>query len=979
MSGNPDLSPPGSSTYESNILRVGDGTWDSSRNTFLLPNLQGTNLETTQYNGMGNRFAGLDGYHTLIKGHGAIAAIVFILIVPAAIFSARYYHGNPRLALKLHIYLQVLTVLLSTVVLILGWFAVGPERALSNPHHGIGLAIYVLVIFQFLWGALMHRIEKKRDVPPNHLPLKIYLHQWLGRGIAILGFVQIALGLTLYGSPRVLFILYAVAGALLLFAYFALDYYNRARRPVDQADFYSDYGSYLSGTRGTRTELTGRHASDEEKGGHHWFRNAALGATGLFAFKKWRDRRNEKDLEKEEIRDDSTTVHGRERPSAGYLEGSRTSSRPPSRGPRRRAHSQSRLSRESWEDDTPRKDNTWRNRILGAAAGAGALAGAKRLFGGRKERDVESVDSRSYRPPMGHHSMVSQTDVSRVASGQAPMSPEDPRRRDYATQPNMDSMVSGPPMTPTRTGSRRRPHLDRSSEDYMSYDSREYLSDPGEEERPQHLAQGNGHTLRESIATFGALAGFKEWNKRRKERREQQRIDRERRQEMDNADHFNRRHSGRYPRAQDASGRRPSGTETLMTGVSNDQEHDFRGSNPELSRHGFASSQQLSSLPNTSVPPLPANAGTLPPSTSRVNVANNGYSLPPPPTGPPQQNMGPTYPETGSLAMPQGAVQPDPNRLVQDNTTYNSSSHYFPTNQPNSAAANTMAGAALASQMQRDDSPSRYRNRRRSRSNSRPPAPPPHGRTSSFSSTSQTHAGAQQGDNPLGSPPVSVKVDMHNDGQHVTVRRLGEEEAAAERAARRAERRQRRQRGSSISNSDANTSSRPPLSTENRHRSKHSRIRPAANQPIAPVPAPPASTSTLNANNNVPYQPQQQQQPTHTNRPPSELNLPPTPQATTSPSHANLNSYQRPYTNNPATSTNTLSPPAANLNPHSPPVSGQYQQASGMGSVGSPGDAGTGTDVSAFADNRRRRRAERARKLEAARGAGSGGRRVEFE
>ncbi|GAB7358292.1 hypothetical protein MBLNU230_g2366t1 [Neophaeotheca triangularis] len=961
----PDLSPPGSSSYDSDILTVGDGTWDGSRNTFLLPNLQGTNLETTQYNGMGNRFAGLDQYHSLIKGHGVIAAIVFILIVPAAIFSARYYHSNPRLALKLHIYLQVLTVLLTTVVIVLGWFAVGPERALSNPHHGIGIAIYVLVLFQFLWGALMHRLEKKRDVPPSHLPFKIYLHKWMGRGIAILGFVQIALGLTLYGSPRVLFILYAVAGALLLFAYFALDYYHMIRRPTSQADFYSDYGSYLSGSRGTRTELTGRHeASDEEKGGHHWLRNAALGATGLFAFKKWRDRRRGGDEEKEVIREDSRNrVSGRERPPAGYLEESYVSSRPPSRGPRRRAHSGSRLSSESWEHDTPQKNNnTWRNRILGATAGAGAFAGAKKLFGGRKNEDLESVDSRSYRPPRGNQSMVSREDVSRVASGQAPMSPEDPRRRDYAANPNMNSVVSGPPMTPTRTGSRRRPNLDRSSEDYMSYDSREYMTDPGvDEDRPQHMAQGDGHTLRESIATFGALAGFKEWNKRRKERKEQQRVDRERRQEMENADHFNRRHSGRYPRPQDASGRRASGTETLMTGLSNEQEHGFRGSNPELSRHGFASSQQLSSAPNTSMPPLPANAGTLPPSTSRVNVANDGYNLPPPPPGPPPaHNMGQAYPETGSLAMPQGAVQPDPNRLVQDNTVYNSSSQYPPVNQSNSNMANTLAGAgagaALASQMQRDprnDSPSRYRNGRRSRSNSRPPPPPAHGRNNSFSSLSQAHPGAHQnGDNSLQSPPVSVKVDMHNDGQHVTVRRLSEEEAANERRARRAERRNRR--NSSISNSD-NPASRPPLSSENRHRHKTPRIRPAANQPIAPVPAPPPSTSTLN---NAPH-----------NRPPSELNLPPTPQ------------HSKP----PATlSQNTLSPPAPNLNPQPrPPAMGNSnaygQQLSGMGSVTSPGDAGTGTDVSAFADNRRRRRAERARKLEAARGAGGGGRRVEFE
>lgn len=48
---NAQLSPPGSSVYSSDTMYVGDGTWDSSRNTFLLPNLQGLNLATTQYNG----------------------------------------------------------------------------------------------------------------------------------------------------------------------------------------------------------------------------------------------------------------------------------------------------------------------------------------------------------------------------------------------------------------------------------------------------------------------------------------------------------------------------------------------------------------------------------------------------------------------------------------------------------------------------------------------------------------------------------------------------------------------------------------------------------------------------------------------------------------------------------------------------------------------------------------------------------------
>ena len=45
------LSAPGTSVYSSDSMYVGDGTWDTQRNTFLLPNLQGLNFDTMRYNG----------------------------------------------------------------------------------------------------------------------------------------------------------------------------------------------------------------------------------------------------------------------------------------------------------------------------------------------------------------------------------------------------------------------------------------------------------------------------------------------------------------------------------------------------------------------------------------------------------------------------------------------------------------------------------------------------------------------------------------------------------------------------------------------------------------------------------------------------------------------------------------------------------------------------------------------------------------
>ena len=126
---------------------------------------------------MSNRFASLGQYHRLILGHGIIAAIVFLLVVPSAIVIARFYYRNPRLALRLHIWLQILTVGLLTVVFILGFNAVGPERSLTNPHHGIGVALYTLVLVQALGGGLVHHFEKGKM--RWRLPLKLMVSSFL--------------------------------------------------------------------------------------------------------------------------------------------------------------------------------------------------------------------------------------------------------------------------------------------------------------------------------------------------------------------------------------------------------------------------------------------------------------------------------------------------------------------------------------------------------------------------------------------------------------------------------------------------------------------------------------------------------------------------------------------------------------------------------------------------------------------------------
>jgi len=174
----------------------------------------------------------------------------------------------------------------------------------------------------------------------------------------------------------------------------------------------------------------------------------------------------------------------------------------------------------------------------------------------------------------------------------------------------------------------------------------------------------------------------------------------------------------------------------------------------------------------------------------------------------------------------------------------------------------------------------------------------------------------------VASPPVSVKVKMHNDGRHVTLRRLNEEEAAAEREARRKERQRKNRDGSRSSLGELGGDRwrrTEALEAQQAQQMGQSSIPPPPPMPGAPLrmpeptipPPPPGPPPTFGAQGNIP--------------------LPPPPPM-------------------PITSPTVLS---------SPPGTHVY---------------GTETDVSAYDSNRRRRRAERAQ----AKAARSGGSRVEF-
>lgn len=181
--------------------------------------------------------------------------------------------------------------------------------------------------------------------------------------------------------------------------------------------------------------------------------------------------------------------------------------------------------------------------------------------------------------------------------------------------------------------------------------------------------------------------------------------------------------------------------------------------------------------------------------------------------------------------------------------------------------------------------------------------------------TQRPHSSGRPGEEHVDSPPVSVKVKMHNDGRHVTLRRLTEEEAAAN---RRRERRASRRRAGSASSLSGNEGSydrwRRVEELERQQAEQIQREREAAAAAAAANNSI-AQSGSLHPSSFMP--------PPHSHMPPP----PPIPHAPSS----------LPY---------------------------------GAGSITSPGTF-TGTDASGdYANNRRRRRAERARARQERQGHG---------
>lgn len=557
------------------------------------------------------------------------------------------------------------------------------------------------------------------------------LHQWLGRGITLLAFAQIPIGLALYGSPKALFILYSLYMFGLLVLYFVL--VHQRHKTIALGLAYDDQGSYTSGSR---TELS-NYVQDDARDRTRRRLEGAAGAVGLGAALTALRRR--------------TSGH---RGAMGE-QSDVASTIPPSQS---QAPTASRVSEKFTESDyssQPRKAS-WRERLLRPGVGLGglrAVAGTKGFFGRRKVRD-DASDVPGYRPPpLGGHVSQSTVDVNQSMEEGRPLAPSADHWRSVEEREAAQQAAM-----------RRGEAQSRISDDSdMSYGP----------EKP--ATKTKRFSLPASLSALGAMGGIGSYFKRRRERKEDERVDAERERDHENERLFTSpggrpRYTGdRAPRR----GNRFNAPPTPITERTESATRSVAGASTTGSPapHGHAASHLSTQEPYS--PSTQRRSGSQPRPTN----------IPPPP----RSRAGSTAPGTYQASPSEAYSSPaGRSRIHRDDTSnLNTDTNVVDPNPPLSPPPAVAATSSLLS-----------------------PPNPPYAQARNRSQSASPHEGND-------SPVASVKVRMQNNGRHVTLRRLNEEEAARERANRRREGRENE--NSDVSNNgrfrrDQTSAARPLVS-----------------------------------------------------------------------------------------------------------------------------------------------------------------------
>ncbi|RIA99049.1 hypothetical protein C1645_748381 [Glomus cerebriforme] len=177
----------------------------------------------------------LSKYDRYIMAHGTIMFFVWGIVVPGAIFIARFARNIiPQKWFKLHWGIQQFLASPLTLLGLIMSFAAGVRFNAANTHHFLGIVVFGGFVFQLSLGWIHHKLY---DPSRKYYPWWTKLHWWWGRILTLLAFIQILLGLQQYNASHGIFVAYYIYIALLLSSFAGLSYHLYRKRKIELATF----------------------------------------------------------------------------------------------------------------------------------------------------------------------------------------------------------------------------------------------------------------------------------------------------------------------------------------------------------------------------------------------------------------------------------------------------------------------------------------------------------------------------------------------------------------------------------------------------------------------------------------------------------------------------------------------------------------------------------------------------------------------
>ncbi|EXJ80046.1 hypothetical protein A1O3_08332 [Capronia epimyces CBS 606.96] len=139
--------------------------------------------------------------------HAVLASLVWVIFIPSLAILLRLNIKNPVI-LKIHAVGQIISYIIYIVAAGMGFWLAQQSAAYgvwNDPHPKLGLAVLAIAFFQPIFGAIHHRIYKKRAVnaqagrsteAPGRTSVG-HAHLWLGRLLIVLGVINGGLGIRL--------------------------------------------------------------------------------------------------------------------------------------------------------------------------------------------------------------------------------------------------------------------------------------------------------------------------------------------------------------------------------------------------------------------------------------------------------------------------------------------------------------------------------------------------------------------------------------------------------------------------------------------------------------------------------------------------------------------------------------------------------------------------------------------------------------